>query len=28
MKEKQLEWCDFEKIEMLVGTILEVNEFP
>jgi tRNA-binding protein len=23
-----LEWQDFEKVEMRVGTILEVNDFP
>ncbi len=30
MKENQelLQWQDFEKVEMRVGTILEVNDFP
>jgi len=23
-----LEWSDFEKVEMRVGTVVEVNEFP
>ena len=26
--EQELSWTDFEKIEMRIGTILEVNEFP
>lgn len=25
---EQINWSDFEKIEMRVGTILEVNDFP
>lgn len=25
---EQINWNDFEKIEMRVGTILEVNDFP
>lgn len=25
---EQIEWCDFEKIELIVGTILEVEDFP
>lgn len=30
MKENQelLQWHDFEKVEMRIGTILEVNDFP
>ena len=30
MKENQelLQWQDFEKVEMRIGTILEVNDFP
>lgn len=29
-KEKNMEitWSDFEKVEMRIGTILEVNDFP
>ena len=26
--EYKLSWQDFEKVEMRVGTILEVNDFP
>ena len=26
--DKMITWVDFEKIEMRVGTILEVNDFP
>ena len=25
---QQIEWADFEKIELLVGTIVEVEDFP
>jgi tRNA-binding protein len=25
---KWLEWQDFEKVHMRIGTILEVNDFP
>lgn len=28
MKENLIDWSDFEKVEMRVGTILEVNDFP
>jgi tRNA-binding protein len=28
MKTIELTWSDFEKVEMRVGTILEVNDFP
>lgn len=28
MKETELTWTEFEKVEMRVGTILEVNDFP
>ena len=24
----EINWADFEKVEMRVGTILEVNDFP
>ena len=23
-----LSWCDFEKVDMRVGTVIEVNDFP
>ena len=26
--QKEISWSDFEKIEMRIGTILEVNDFP
>lgn len=26
--ENTIQWSDFEKVEMRVGTILEVNDFP
>lgn len=25
---KEISWADFEKVELRVGTILEVNDFP
>ena len=25
---RKIEWNDFEKVELRIGTILEVNEFP
>lgn len=28
MEEKIITWTDFEKVEMRVGTITEVNDFP
>jgi tRNA-binding protein len=28
MPKKLMKWEDFEKVEMRVGTILEVNDFP
>ncbi len=27
-KQNEISWSDFEKVEMRVGTILEVNDFP
>ena len=26
--EQNLSWHDFEKVEMRIGTIIEVNDFP
>lgn len=26
--QSEITWADFEKVEMLVGTIIEVNDFP
>lgn len=26
--ESEITWSDFEKVEILVGTIIEVNDFP
>lgn len=28
MEQQTISWHDFEKVEMRVGTILEVNDFP
>ncbi|MEO4006040.1 MULTISPECIES: tRNA-binding protein [unclassified Flavobacterium] len=28
MNQETISWADFEKVEMRVGTILEVNDFP
>ncbi|THF52652.1 tRNA-binding protein [Flavobacterium supellecticarium] len=28
MNQETITWADFEKVEMRVGTILEVNDFP
>ena len=28
MNQETISWTDFEKVEMRVGTILEVNDFP
>lgn len=28
MEQETISWGDFEKVEMRVGTILEVNDFP
>jgi tRNA-binding protein len=28
MPMETIEWCDFEKVEILAGTIVEVNDFP
>jgi len=28
MEQQTISWSDFEKVEMRVGTILEVNDFP
>ncbi len=27
-KQAEISWTDFEKVEMRIGTILEVNDFP
>lgn len=26
--QKEISWSDFEKVEMRIGTIIEVNDFP
>ena len=28
MKASEISWSDFEKVEMRVGTVLKVNDFP
>ncbi len=28
MKSKEISWSDFEKVDMRVGTIIDVNDFP
>lgn len=28
MKEKEIQWADFEKVELRVGEIIEVMDFP